>query len=157
MSSSRSTTPPSQAAVSETSKQNQVDEFGDNSNKDAKAKIKTDDNEKVPDSYRDTALAESNAQDAQLQKEGSSEAKPETQGLSDDDKENEGPNTSKPNVVQCTVDKDASVEFAAWKGSGNPSHPKWGPPPYLRDPSASNTNTDPSGGICPGMGLWNSR
>ncbi|KKY31230.1 hypothetical protein UCDDA912_g08833 [Diaporthe ampelina] len=43
-----------------------------------------------------------------------------------------------PNLSQCCEYNDNSQAFAEWKGSSQPSCPKWGPPPYLRGyPSGS--------------------
>ncbi|ROV89846.1 hypothetical protein VMCG_09494 [Cytospora schulzeri] len=79
------------------------------------------------------------------------EAKPETC------KENQAPDHSKPPMVQPDSTRDYQKEFGEWKGSSNPSCPKWAGPPYLHGPSAPDNDAGASSGPCPGMGIWGSQ
>lgn len=47
-----------------------------------------------------------------------------------------------PDLSQCHEYNDNSQAFAEWKGSSQPSCPKWGPPPYLRGHHAGSHGTE---------------
>ncbi|KAK7744617.1 hypothetical protein SLS53_003503 [Cytospora paraplurivora] len=167
MSSGGSITPANIPAV-ETGKKNQADDLGDNDNK-------IGDKEMKSEAHSDTTPVDTGSQDNHLKDEGNptsgspeAKAKSNTPGMSIDNsrlmhnKENEGPELSRSQIVPH-IKKDHSVEFAEWKGSSNPSCPKWGPPPYLQGSSDTSNTPTPSGstarsnGICPGMGAWPAR
>lgn len=54
-----------------------------------------------------------------------------------------------PDLSQCHEYNDNSQAFAEWKGSSQPTCPKWGPPPYLQGQpsgsSGSESQNNPTG------------
>ncbi|KAK7722197.1 hypothetical protein SLS64_000730 [Diaporthe eres] len=59
------------------------------------------------------------------------EAKSSLLGLSKPNSCHASEGNQTPDLSQCHVYNDNSQAFAEWKGSSQPSCPKWGPPPYL--------------------------